>query len=297
MRPGPDRVARPGPGRTGSGQGGRAARPGRVFNTGSMLTVDLNADLAEGETLTDSDRAVLDVVTSASLACGFHAGNRSVMRAVAALCVDRGVTIGAHVSFRDREGFGRRPVRVDPSVVVADIAEQVAILAEVVDSQRGTLSYVKPHGALYHQMGSDPATAAAVVEGTMRSGIGALVAQAVSAVAGPAADGRLPLVAEGFPDRGYLPDGRLVPRHRRGALVDDPGRVGRRAVSLVTRGGVESVDGSWTRVEVQTVCVHGDAPDAAGTARAVRAALEAGGVVVRPFIADPSSLPPAGTER
>ncbi len=262
-----------------------------------MTAVDLNADLAEGVTLSASDRAVLDVVTSASLACGFHAGNRAVMRAAAAICVDRGVTIGAHVSFRDREGFGRRPIGADPAAVVADIAEQVTILAEVVASEGGTLSYVKPHGALYHQMGSDPTMAEAVVEAVTRTGIGAVMAQAASAMVRPAADGELPLVAEGFPDRGYLPDGRLVPRHRPGALVEDPVHVGRRAVSLVTRGGVESVDGSWTRVEVHTVCVHGDAHDAAAKARAVRDALEAGGVVVRPFIADPPSVRHPGAPR
>ena len=231
------------------------------------------------------------MVTSASLACGFHAGNRSVMRAAAAVCVARGVTIGAHVSFRDREGFGRRAVGVDPSVARDDMVEQITVLAEVVAAEGGRLSYVKPHGALYNQMGSDPAMAAAVVEAIAGSGIGAVMAQFATAVAGPATDAGLSLVAEGFPDRGYRPDGRLVPRPEPGALVDDPAVVGRRALSLVVRGGVESVDGSWTPVEVETLCVHGDAPDAAGTARAVRDALEAGGVVVRPFVAEPPSGP------
>jgi UPF0271 protein len=257
-----------------------------------VTAVDLNADLAEGETLTATDRAVLDEVTSASLACGFHAGNPAVMRATAAACLARGVTIGAHVSFRDREGFGRRPVRADPAVVVADVVEQVSILSEAIAPEGATLSYLKPHGALYNQMGSDPAMAAAVVEGATRSGIWTVLAQPASAMDRPAAGAGLALVPEGFPDRGYGPDGRLVPRGQPGALVDDPVEVGRRALSLARRGGLESVDGSWTPVEVVTLCVHGDAPGAAGNARAVRVALESGGVTVRPFVvAIPSRRP------
>jgi UPF0271 protein len=270
-----------------SADGSRAVGD-EVFNTGSVRTVDLNADLAEGETVTAADRAVLDEVTSASLACGFHAGNRAVMRATAAICVDLGVTIGAHVSFRDRQGFGRRPVDADPTVVVADIVEQVSILSDAIASEGAMLSYLKPHGALYNQMGSDPVVAAAVVEGAVGSGLPAVLAQPASAMVRAAADAGLALVPEGFPDRGYRPDGRLVPRGEPGALVDAPEEVGRRALSLAGRGGLESADGSWITVEVATLCVHGDAPGAAGNARAVRAALEAGGVSVRPFAAGPS---------
>ncbi|MGH9081266.1 MAG: 5-oxoprolinase subunit PxpA [Acidimicrobiales bacterium] len=251
-----------------------------------MTGVDLNADLAEGETFTASDRAVLAEVTSASLACGLHAGNPAVMQATAAACLDGGVTIGAHVSFRDREGFGRRPVRADPAAVVADIVEQVSILSDAIATTGATPSYLKPHGALYHQMGSDPAVAAAVVEAATRTGLGVVLAQPASAVIRPASDAGLTLVPEGYPDRGYQADGRLVPRGEPGALVDDPEEVGRRALSLARRGGLESVEGSWTPVAVATLCVHGDAPGAAGNARAVRAALESSGVSVRPFTAD-----------
>jgi 5-oxoprolinase (ATP-hydrolysing) subunit A len=258
-----------------------------VFNTGSVTVVDLNADLAEGETLTATDRSVLDEVSSASLACGFHAGNRGVMRAAAAVCMVRGITIGAHVSFRDRDGFGRRPVDTDPFEVVSDIVEQVSILSDAIAPEGAVPSYVKPHGALYNQMGSDPVMAAAVVEGAIRSGLGAILAQPGSAVVPPAAAAGLALVPEGFPDRGYRSDGRLVPRGEPAALVDDPEEVGRRALSLARRGGLESVDGSWVPVDAATLCVHGDGPDAAGVARAVRAALEAGGVDVRPFVAVP----------
>ncbi len=263
-----------------------------LFNTGAVMagaltTVDLNADLAEGETLTASDLALLDLVTSASLACGFHAGNPALMRATAAACLARGVTIGAHVSFRDREGFGRRSLDADPAAVVADIVEQVGNLSEAIAPEGASLSYVKPHGALYHRMGTDPTTAAAVVDGVTQTGLAAVVAQPASAVVRPAADARVALVREGFPDRGYRSDGRLVPRGRPGALVEDPDQVGRRALSLARRGGIESVDGTWTYVEVATLCVHGDAPGSAARARAIRAALESAGVTVRAFALEP----------
>lgn len=251
------------------------------------MAVDLNADLAEGHTLTASDLAVLDMVTSASLACGFHAGNPALMRASAAACLTRGVSIGAHVSFRDREGFGRRSSDADPVVVTADIVEQVEILSEAIAPEGASLSYVKPHGALYHRMGTDPAIATAVVDGVTQAGLTAVVAQPATAVVGPAVDAGLTLVPEGFPDRGYQSDGRLVPRGQPGALVEDPVEVGRRALSLVRRGGVESVDGTWTHVEVATLCLHGDTSGSAARAHAVRHALESDGVVVRAFALEP----------
>ena len=253
-----------------------------MTDTGSVVTVDLNADLAEGDTL-DRRGSVLDAVTSASLACGFHAGNRSVMRATAAACIERGVAIGAHVSYRDREGFGRRVLGTPADVLVADILDQWAALVAEVDAVGGSVSFVKPHGALYNQMGIDPAVADAVVEAVSRLGGPTLVAPA-GAWWRTRPAGRDRVVPEGFPDRGYLPDGRLVPRDLDGALVDDPVDVARRAVSLVRRHGLEAVDGAWTAVEVETLCIHGDAADAADNARAVRSALESDGIVVRPFL-------------
>jgi UPF0271 protein len=255
-----------------------------MTDTGSVVTVDLNADLAEGDTLSTADRLILDAVTSASLACGFHAGSPSVMRATAAACMERDVVIGAHVSYRDRPGFGRRVLGTPADVLVADILDQWAVLVAEVDAVGGSVSFVKPHGALYHQMGIDPAVADAVVEAVSRLGDPMLVAPAGSVVADAARWAGIRVVPEGFPDRGYLPDGHLVPRRVDGALVDDPGEVARRAVSLVRRHGLEAVDGAWTPVEVETLCIHGDADNAADNARAVRAALESDGIVVRPFL-------------
>ncbi len=253
-------------------------------DTGAMTAIDLNADIAEGAELTEDDLGILDSVTSASLACGFHAGGRSVMRAAAEACVGGGVLIGAHVSFRDREGFGRRPLPVGRQQLIDDIVEQCAVLTAEVVAAGGTVDFVKPHGALYNMMGSDPEVAAAVVEGLARSGAGTLVAQSGTEVAAAARASGLRVVSEGFPDRGYLPDGRLSPREGPGALIEDPMVAGRRAVSMVRRGGVEAVDGSWTAIEAETLCIHGDSPDAAITARTVRSWLESDGIILRPFI-------------
>ena len=258
--------------------------PWMMFNTGTMVAVDLNADLAEGDTLTAKDQSVLDVITSASLACGFHAGNREVMRATAAACVARGVTIGAHVSYPDRVGFGRSPVDRTPSQLVDDIIEQYETLSNEVSAAGGTVAYVKPHGALYNQMGVSSEVAAAVIEALSLQGIGALMAQAGTVVVESARRAGLRVVLEGFPDRGYRFDGLLVERSQTGAVIHDPTVVGQRAVSLVQRGGIEAVDGSWTVIEAESLCVHGDTPAAAETARTVRSALEAQGITLRSFL-------------
>jgi UPF0271 protein len=249
-----------------------------------MVSVDLNADLAEGEVLSPADLGVLDSVTSVSLACGFHAGNRRVMRATAVASLERGVVIGAHVAFRDREGFGRRAVEVAPAQLVDDIVEQCAVLDEEVGSAGGRVAFVKPHGALYNLMGSDPRIAAAVVDAVCRHDSRVLVAQDRTAVTDAARRAGVRVVPEGFPDRGYRADGRLAPRQEPGGVVGDPAAVALRAVSLVVRGGIDSVEGTWTPVDVETLCIHGDAPRAPEAARAVRSALEAEGTIVRPFV-------------
>ena len=256
-----------------------------TMNTGGMAGVDLNADLGEAETLLPSDLAILDCVTSANLSCGFHAGNLTAIRASLAAALDRGVTVGAHVSYRDREGFGRRPQEVPASRLRADIVEQYGILADLAAATGGSVSYLKPHGALYHRMGVDEAVAAVVVEAVKECGVNLLVAQAGTVVAALATTVGLQLVAEAFPDRGYLGDGRLVPRSDPDAVFSDPQVVAKRAISLVTRGGIETVDGSWLAVACETLCVHGDTPSAAASAQETRRALEAAGVTVRSFAA------------
>ena len=237
---------------TSSASGAAPTRSGRRdrahidrLDNGAVPAIDLNADLAEGDHLTPSDAAVLDAVTSVSVACGFHAGGPSVMRDTAAACVERGVTIGAHVSYRDREHFGRRVVEVDPAQLVEDLTEQCTALAEAADSVGGRVAYLKPHGALYHQMGADPLVAAAVCEAASGQAIGVLVAEQSAVVVEPARRAGLRVVHEGFPDRAVpprrhtgRPQRRGVGPHRRGrgeparGLLGPPrrGRVGHRRV-------------------------------------------------------------------
>ncbi len=248
-----------------------------------MPTIDLNADLAEHDALTDEDVALLDHVTSASLACGFHAGGRSVMRAAAEACVTRGVVLGAHVAYRDREGFGRRALDVAPDRLAADVVEQLEVLEGEAAAVGGSVAYAKPHGALYHRMAADVDVARAVV-GALEGRCRVLVAPPSSAVAGPASVAGIRVVPEGFCDRGYDADGLLVPRGRAGALVDDHGTAAARARSLAVERGVDSVGGAWVPLEVETICIHGDRHGAADRARAVRAALVGAGVSVRSFV-------------
>jgi UPF0271 protein len=257
-----------------------------------MRAVDLNADLAEGDVFSSRDIEILDTVTSASLACGFHAGNRGVMRAAATASVRRGVVIGAHVSFRDRAGFGRRAVDVSPTQLVDDIVEQCDVLAQEEASAGGAVEYVKPHGALYNQMGTDPTTAAAVIEAVAHQHHRVLVGQSGTVVVDLARRAGVRVVPEGFPDRGYVAGGHLVARHDDGALVDDPDITAERAVSMVRRGGLLSVEGTWVPMAVETLCIHGDAAGAVASARRVRAALESEGIALRSFARTrPGDLP------
>jgi len=248
--------------------------------------VDLNADMAEGDRWTSRDLALLDAVTSASIACGFHAGNRSVMRAAAAACVERGVAIGAHVSYRDRIGLGRRDREVTADRLTADVLEQWATLVDESAAVGGTVTYAKPHGALYHRMATDPEIAAVVVE-ALAPHCTMLVAPPGSAVDAPARRAGLRVVPEGFPDRAYDEDGGLTPRDLPGAVVDDEAAVAVRALTLAQRGGIASRGGRWIELRVETLCIHGDSPRAGAAARAVRELLEHAGLAVRAFSAPP----------
>ena len=244
--------------------------------------MDLNADLAEGDVFGAADLALVEVVSSASLACGFHAGGPTVMRAAAEACVERGVAIGAHVSYRDRKGFGRRAVTVAADRLAADLVEQWEALVVEVTAAGGRVTYVKPHGALYAAMGTDAEVATVVVEA---------LAPRCRVLVGPpgrplgliAQEAGVQLVPEGFCDRGYDPDGLLVPRDHDGAMIDDPVAAAAQARSLAVDGGVQAVDGTWVALAVRTLCIHGDRPGAGRRGRDVRHALEAAGVEVRAF--------------
>jgi UPF0271 protein len=224
--------------------------------------IDLNADLGEGVT---DDAGLLAVVTSANVACGFHAGDRAVMRAVCDEAVTRGVVIGAQVSYLDREGFGRRPMDVADEVLSGWVVDQLGTLADVAAMSGGVVAYVKPHGALYHRVLDDEAQAAAVLAGSLHLPVLGLPGSALFRLARRA--GRV-VVPEGFPDRGYLPNGRLVPRGEPGSLVHDVREIAANAVALAAAG------------TVRTLCVHGDAPGAVRAAHAVRRALVVAGWAV-----------------
>jgi UPF0271 protein len=248
--------------------------------------IDLNADLGEGFAVwrLGDDDALLELVSSANVACGFHAGDPATMRRVCAGAAAAGVAVGAQVSYRDLAGFGRRFIDVDPSDLADDVIYQLAALDGIARSTGTRVSYVKPHGALYNAAVTHEGQAGAVVDAVLAFdrrlpvlGLpGSALLRAVEAA------GMRP-VAEGFADRGYRPDGSLVPRREPGALIEDPAVVADRAVRMATTGVVVAVDGTPLLMPVESVCVHGDTPGAVGLARAVRTGLAKAGVPVRAF--------------
>ena len=250
------------------------------------LSIDLNADLGEGFgrwQLTD-DEALLSVVTSANVACGFHAGDPSTMRRVCALAAARGVRIGAQVSYRDLAGFGRRPMEVPPRELADEVAYQIGALRVFARAAGVDLAYVKPHGALYNRIVWDEAQADAVVDGILLSG-GELPVLGLpgSAVHRAAAAARLATVTEAFADRAYRPNGTLVPRTEPGAVVHDSEQVVARSLMIVTEQSVLAATGDRVPVAADSLCLHGDTPGAVDLAMRVREALMAAGVNIRPF--------------
>ncbi|MDJ1138444.1 LamB/YcsF family protein [Streptomyces iconiensis] len=254
--------------------------------------IDLNADLGEGFgrwELTD-DTALLASVTSANVACGFHAGDPATMRRVCEQAAERGVRIGAQVSYRDLAGFGRRAMDVPAAELAAEVAYQIGALEVFARAAGSAVSYVKPHGALYNRTVRDSEQAAAVVEGVRLSGAATGDGQPLPVLGLPgsrlhaaAAGAGLPTVDEAFADRGYRPDGTLVPRSEPGAVLTDPDQVIERAVRLARDAEVVASDGQALRMRARSLCVHGDTPDAARLARRVREELTAAGVTVRAF--------------
>ncbi|MEU8239203.1 5-oxoprolinase subunit PxpA [Actinoplanes missouriensis] len=247
--------------------------------------MDLNADLGEGFgawTLGDDD-ALLSVVTSANVACGFHAGDPSTMRRVCRTAAENGVAVGAQVGYRDLAGFGRRRIEYARDELRDDILYQVGALEAFCRAAGDRVRYLKPHGALYNTAAVDPVQAGAVVDAVLAWDPGMpVLCQPGSVLAVAAAEAGLTVVGEGFADRGYAADGRLVPRSAADALVHATDDVVERAVRMAVRGEVVAVDGTVVPCPVRSICVHGDTPGAVELARAVRAGL-AGQLHVRPF--------------
>ncbi len=253
-----------------------------------MVTVriDLNADLGEsfGAWQMGDDLALLDIVTSANIACGFHAGDPLTMTRTVAAALDRGVVVGAHVSYRDLADFGRRFIDASEEEVRADVLVQVAALDGVCRAAGGRVGYVKPHGALYHAAAHHEPHARAVVAAvaaydTSLTILGMPRARVLVLAAGAG----VPTATEAFADRGYRGDGTLVPRGESGDLLHDPSEIAARVVGLAKDGQVRTVDGAMIGVAADSVCVHGDTPGAVVIARAVRDELEQAGVSVRAF--------------
>ncbi|MFI6321869.1 LamB/YcsF family protein [Nonomuraea sp. NPDC050556] len=250
------------------------------------MQIDLNADLGEGFGVwrLGDDMALLDIVTSANVACGFHAGDPVTIRRTCAAAVDRGVAIGAQVSYRDLAHFGRREMDVEPEELCAEVLYQLAAVDGIARAMGGRVAYVKPHGALYNRIVRDPLQAQAVVEAVADYDPALpLLTLPGSAVHAAAAREGVETVAEAFADRAYTPAGTLVPRREPGAVIHDPAAVAARAVRMAVEGTVTAVDGTEVPVRARSICVHGDTPDAVRLAQGVRDGLLAAGVVLQAF--------------
>lgn len=251
-----------------------------------MPTIDLNSDLGEsfGQWSMGDDAAMLDIVTSANVACGFHAGDPAGILRTLKAAAAKGVTIGAHVAYPDLVGFGRRNMDIASDELSADVVYQIGALQALATAAGTRVRYVKPHGALYNTIAHDTRQALAVIEAIRAVDARlVLVALAGSPLIELARREGLTCIAEAFADRAYTPQGTLVSRREPGAVLHDAEQVARRMLRLVQSGEVEAIDGSITRVEADSICVHGDSPGAIQMAREVRQLLEQSGVSLQAF--------------
>jgi 5-oxoprolinase (ATP-hydrolysing) subunit A len=242
------------------------------------MQIDLNADLGEG---CDTDDALLALVSSANIACGWHAGGADVMLACVRSAVAHGVAIGAHPSFNDPANFGRTEMALPPAQVYAGVLYQLGALAAFATAAGGRVAHLKPHGALYNQAARDVAMADAIVAAVRDFDASiAVFGLANGELVTAARRAGLPAIEEAFADRGYRSDGSLVPRSQPGALLDDEDAVLERTVSMVREQRVRAVDGQWVPLNAQTICLHGDGPHALAFARRIRARLDEEGIAV-----------------
>jgi UPF0271 protein len=250
------------------------------------LRVDLNADLGEGfgTTRRAEDAALLDLVSSANIACGFHAGDATTMKDTVRAAHERGVTIGAHPSYPDIPGFGRREFGLDPQEIFRHVSAQLRDLGAVCARNGARVSYVKPHGALYNRAATDRPAASAIVAAirdTDRSMT--LLGLPNSEMEAAALDSGIRFAREAFVDRAYRSDGTLVPRAHPGAVLQDSAVAVDRALRLISDGVIETIDGNELRIRAESLCVHGDNPDARSMLAALRERLESTGVSIAPF--------------
>lgn len=252
-----------------------------------MSTIDLNSDLGEsfGPWPMGDDAAMLDVVTSANIACGFHAGDPAgILRSLKA-AAERGVTVGAHIGYRDLVGFGRRNMEPTDAELTADAIYQIGALQGLAAATGTRVAYVKPHGALYNTMAHDARQAAAVIA-AIKAVDAALPLMVLTnaPVVQQAREAGLRVICEAFADRNYMPDGSLVSRTRQDAVLHDPAEIAQRMLRLVREGRITAIDGSDIELDAQSICVHGDTPAAVSIARLLRVDLSAAGVALTPFV-------------
>ena len=242
------------------------------------LAIDINADLGEGA---GHDEQLLQLVTSANIACGLHAGDDQTMRATLLAAKQRGVAVGAHPSFNDRENFGRREISIPSNELIALVAYQLGAFAAMAESVGMRPQHMKPHGALYNMAARDEEIADAVVQAVCRFDRELIVfAPAASALSRAAEASELRVAREVFADRNYMRDGSLVPREHPQALLHDPEQAANRVFRMLREDKVQAIDGSDVDVHADTVCVHGDTPGAVSFARELRLALHQAGVNV-----------------
>ena len=250
------------------------------------MNIDLNSDLGEslGVWRMGDDAAMLDIVSSANVACGFHAGDPAGILRTLRQAKERGVAVGAHVASRDLVGFGRRTMDVDSADLRADVIYQIGALKGLAAAAGTDVRYVKPHGALYNTIAHDERQARDVIAAIREIDASlVLVALAGSPLLGWAEAQGLRVVAEAFADRAYTPQGTLVSRREPGAVLHDADDVAERMLRLAHEGTVTAIDGSVVRIRADSICVHGDSPGAVEMARRVREQLVQAGVTIRPF--------------
>lgn len=252
-----------------------------------MASIDLNSDLGEsyGAWSMGDDTAMLAVASSANIACGFHAGDPVGILKTVRSAAAQGVSVGAHVSYPDRVGFGRRDMDVTSAELVADVIYQIGALKGVAAAAGTTVGYVKPHGALYNRIAHDPRQGKDVIDAIKAIDPSlVLMGLANAPILDLARKAGLAVVAEAFADRAYTPDGQLVSRREAGAVLHDPEVIASRMLQLVREGTLAAIDGSTIRLEAQSICVHGDSPGAVTIAQELRRRFEAEGIVVKSFL-------------
>ncbi len=250
------------------------------------MNIDINSDLGEsfGAWTMGDDSAMLDIVSSANVACGFHAGDPAGILKTLRAAGERGVAIGAHVGYRDLAGFGRRNMDPTSEELIGDVIYQIGALQGLAKAAGTRVTYVKPHGALYNTIAIDKRQGKDVIDAILAIDPSlVLMALAGSQLVEQARAAGLTVVSEAFADRAYTPEGNLVSRREKGSVLHDPDLIAERMVRMVKEGVVEAIDGTLTKVDAQSICVHGDSPGAVAMAKRLREKFEQSGLTIRSF--------------